>query len=163
MNQRCLPRSFFHQHHLNNVETTTSAASMAAAAAVTSTSVSTSHYADFYSDPLQQAAVLNQLSPEWQYLSAHAAQPGYRFAAAAQHYNAHSRLHQTASTAAAAPGSYWRAGLAGQVKGEWAGDYQATASALTSAGLHNAASDFTHHYGSAAAVAHHYSNMTGKS
>ena len=107
-------------------------------------------------------------------LSAQSAHTGYASAvnrSAAAHYSNYSRFQQPAPAAAAS--SYWAAAsarlAASQVKGEWgAGDYQATAAALSSAaGLHAAggpAGDFTHPYGSAAASAaiQHYSNMTGK-
>lgn len=156
MSQRGLPASFWqlpqpglngHHNHLGTPVTSSSAAA----------------YADLYSDQLQQAAALHQLAAEWQYPSAaHSAQTSYAAASrSATHPYNYSRFHQPASAAA---GSYWASRLAaGQVKGEWApSDYQAAAAAAAlqgATGLHNAAGDFSHHYG--AAAAHHYSNMTG--
>ena len=77
--------------------------------------------------------MLNQLGPEWQYLSAQSAHSGYASArSAAAHYSNYSRFHQQPAFAAAAS-SHWAAAsrlAASQVKGEWAaGDYQATAAA----------------------------------
>ena len=173
MNQRGLPASFWQvpQPNLNGANSSGGGHHGGNPASATSVSC----WPEIYSDQLQQqAAVLNQLGPEWQYLSAQSAHTGYASAvnrSAAAHYSNYSRFQQPAPAAAAS--SYWAAAsarlAASQVKGEWgAGDYQATAAALSSAaGLHAAggpASDFTHPYGSAAASAaiQHYSNMTGK-
>ena len=169
MNQRGLPPSFWQvpQPNLNGANSS-GGSHHGAGNAATATSVSC--WPDIYSDQLQQqAAVLNQLGPEWQYLSAQSAHSGYASArSAAAHYSNYSRFQQPAPAS-----SYWAAAsrlAASQVKGEWgAGDYQATAAAAalsSAAGLHAAgpAGDFTHPYGSAAASAaiQHYSNMTGK-
>ena len=166
MNQRGLPASFWQvpQPNLNGANSGSGSHHSG------NTATSVSCWPELYSDQLQQqAAVLNQLGPEWQYLSAQSAHSGYASARSA-HNSYYSRFQQPAFAAAAT--SHWAAAsrlAASQVKGEWgAGDYQATAAAALSsaAGLHAAgpAGDFTHPYGSAAASAaiQHYSNMTGK-
>ena len=172
MSQRGLPPSFWTvpQPHLNGGHGSGHHASSNSSTS-TATSVTSASYADLYNDQLTHAAQL--FGPEWQYLSqSAAAQQGYvnRSAAAAQHHYNYSRFHQPAI---GTPSSHWAtaASLAAtRVKGEWpgAGDYQAAAasaamSGAAAASLHNPASDFTHPYNSAAAaVVHHYSNMTGK-
>ena len=169
LNQRGLPASFWQipQPNLNGANSSGGSGGSGHHGGNT--------WPEIYSDQLQQqAAVLNQLGPEWQYLSAQSAHSGYASArSAAAHYSNYSRFHQQPAFAAAAS-SHWAAAsrlAASQVKGEWAaGDYQATAAAALSsaAGLHAAAGspvgDIAYPYGSAAASAaiQHYSNMTGK-
>ena len=162
MSQRQLPQSFWQlpETNVNGSNNSTTSAS--------TTSVSTASYADFYSDQLQQAAALHAAAAavDWPYQTAHSAQSGYVNRSASHPYN-YTRFHQPASAAAGT--GYWAAAsrlAASQVKGEWAGEYQAAAAALQGAtGLHNAAAgDFSHHYGAAAAAAaHHYTTgITGK-
>ena len=147
MNQRALPNSFWQQSAPNNLQNTSTS---------TAASVSTSTYADLYSDQLQaQAAALHPYAQEWgNFLSAHPAQTGY-VNRSAQHYN-YSRFHQAGTT------PFWPSRLVGtQVKGEWTtAEYQAAAALQGATGLHNAASDLSHYSTAAAAAA--YSNMTGK-
>lgn len=153
MNQRGLPNSFWQQSTANHLNGSTHSAT-------STSSVSTTSYADFYSDQLQQAAAagLHPYAQEWgNFLSAHPAQTGY-VNRSAQHYTNYSRFHQASATPFG-----WPSRLVGtQVKGEWsAADYQAAAALQGATGLHNAASDLSHYSTAAAAAA--YSNMTGKS
>jgi len=151
MNQRGLPNSFWQQSTANHLNGSTHSAT-------STSSVSTTSYADFYSDQLQQAAAagLHPYAQEWgNFLSAHPAQTGY-VNRSAQHYTNYSRFHQASATPFG-----WPSRLVGtQVKGEWsAADYQAAAALQGATGLHNAASDLSHYSTAAAAAA--YSNMTG--
>ena len=116
---------------------------------------------------LHHLAAATCAAADWQQYSSQtgfsAAQSALPRTSAAHHYNTYtSRFPQSASASYWAAASRLAAGASGTVKGEWAGsgsgDYHAAS------GLHSAAGDFTHAYGTAAvaAAAHHYSNMAGQ-
>ena len=122
---------------------------------------------------LHHLAAATCAAADWQQYSSQtgfsAAQTGFPRSAAAHHYNTAaaytSRFPQSASASYWAAASRLAAGASGSVKGEWAasssGDYHAALQGAS--GLHGAAGDFSHAYGTAAvaAAAHHYSNMAG--